>query len=101
MNGGGCLSIQEFATNNCFYTLDTSPEQCNHAHIHGQSPKKKTSQSTPYLRIFSFADNKTGVIGINIKFAAATPDDYQLIVYATFPKVAIIDKTQSCQVVDA
>ena len=63
--------------------------------------KKKTSQSTPYLRIFSFADNKTGVIGINIKFAAATPDDYQLIVYATFPKVAIIDKTQSCQLVDA
>ena len=63
--------------------------------------KKNLSQSTPYLRIFSFADNKTGVIGINIKFAAATPDDYQLIVYATFPKVAIIDKTQSCQLVDA
>ena len=35
MNGGGCLSIQEFYTNNCFYTLDLSPEQCNHAHIHG------------------------------------------------------------------
>ena len=63
--------------------------------------KKKTSQSTPYLKIFSFADNKTGVIGIDIKFAVETPDDYQLIAYATFPKVAIIDKTQSCQLVDA
>ena len=63
--------------------------------------KKKTSQSTPYLRIFSFADNKTGVIGIDIKFAAATPNDYQLLAYATFPKVAIIDKSQSCQLVDA
>ena len=64
--------------------------------------KKKTSQSTPYLRIFfSFADSKTGVIGIDIKFATATPNDYQLLAYATFPKVAIIDNSQSCQLVDA
>ena len=64
-------------------------------------PKKKTSQSTPYLRIFSFTDNKTGVVGIDIKFSAATTDDYQLLTYATFPKVAVIDNTGSCQLVDA
>ena len=63
--------------------------------------KKKTSQSTLYLRIFSFTDNKTGAIGIDIKFSATTADDYQLIAYATFPKVAVIDNTGSCQLVDA
>ena len=63
--------------------------------------KKKNSQSTPYLRIFSFTDNKTGVIGIDIKFDAATDVDYQLLAYATFPKVAVIDNTGGCQLVDA
>jgi hypothetical protein len=64
--------------------------------------KKKTSQSTLYLRIFfSFTDNKTGAIGIDIKFSSTTADDYQLIAYATFPKVAVIDNTGSCQLVDA
>ena len=101
MNTGLGLSVQEFATNNCFFTLDLSPEQCNHSHIHGQSPEKKKPRSTPYLRIFSFTDNKTGVIGIDIKFSTATTDDYQLLTYATFPKVAVIDNTGSCQLVDA
>ena len=41
------------------------------------------------------------VAGIDIKFSATTPDDYQLIAYATFPKVAVIDNTGSCQLVDA
>ena len=35
MNTGLGLSVEEFATNNCFFTLDLSPEQCNHSHIHG------------------------------------------------------------------
>lgn len=35
MNGGLGLTIQEFKENNCFFTLDLSPEQCNHSHIHG------------------------------------------------------------------
>ena len=69
--------------------------------IYTVSHQKKTSQSTLYLRIFSFTDNKTGAIGIDIKFSATTPDDYQLIAYATFPKVAVIDNTGSCQLVDA
>ena len=69
--------------------------------IYTVSHKKKLPKYTLLKNFFSFADNKTGVIGIDIKFAAETPDDYQLIAYATFPKVAIIDKTQSCQLVDA
>ena len=64
-------------------------------------PKKKNPRSTPYLRIFSFTDNKTGAIGIDIKFSTATTDDYQLLTYATFPKVAVIDNTGSCLLVDA
>ena len=64
-------------------------------------PKKKLPQSTPYLRIFSFTDNKTGAIGIDIKFEDATDVDYQLLAYATFPKVAVIDNTGGCQLVDA
>ena len=63
--------------------------------------RKNSPQSTPYLRIFSFTDNKTGVIGIDIKFDAATDVDYQLLAYATFPKVAVIDNTGGCQLVDA
>ena len=63
--------------------------------------KKNLPKYTLLKNFFSFADSKTGVIGIDIKFATATPNDYQLLAYATFPKVAIIDKTQSCQLVDA
>ena len=69
--------------------------------IYTVSHQKKTSQSTLYLRIFSFTDNKTGAIGIDIKFSATTADDYQLLAYATFPKVAVIDNTGGCQLVDA
>ena len=35
MNSGACLKVEEFYTNNCFWALDLSPEQCNHSHIHG------------------------------------------------------------------
>ena len=101
MNTGLGLSVQEFATNNCFFTLDLSPEQCNHSHIHGQSPKKNLPKYTLLKNFFHFTDNKTGVIGIDIKFSAPTEDDYQLLAYATFPKVAVIDNTGSCQLVDA
>ena len=69
--------------------------------IYTVSHPKKLPQSTPYLRIFSFTDNKTGAIGIDIKFSTATTDDYQLLTYATFPKVAVIDNTGSCLLVDA
>ena len=69
--------------------------------IYTVSHPKKKPRSTPYLRIFSFTDNKTGVIGIDIKFSTPTADDYQLLTYATFPKVAVIDNTGSCQLVDA
>jgi len=62
--------------------------------------KKKILQNTPYLRIFSFTDSKTGAIGIDIKFFEALQDDYQLLAYATFPKVAVIDNTGGCQIVD-
>ena len=64
-------------------------------------PKKKTSKYTLLKNFFSFTDNKTGVIGIDIKFSTPTADDYQLLTYATFPKVAVIDNTGSCQLVDA
>ena len=63
--------------------------------------KKKLPKYTLLKNFFSFADNKTGVIGIHIKFAQPLSDDYQLVAYATYPKVAVIDNTQNCQLVDA
>ena len=63
--------------------------------------KKNLPKYTLLKNFFSFTDNKTGAIGIDIKFSALTADDYQLIAYATFPKVAVIDNTGSCQLVDA
>jgi hypothetical protein len=63
--------------------------------------KKNLPKYTLLKNFFSFTDNKTGAIGIDIKFSATTADDYQLIAYATFPKVAVIDNTGSCQLVDA
>ena len=47
-----------------------------------------------------FLDSKTGSIGIDIKFDAALSDDYQLIAYATYPKVSVVDNTGSCQIFD-
>ena len=65
------------------------------------SHKKKQYQIYPYLRIFfSFTDSKTGVIGIDIKFDGATSEDYQLLAYAVYPKVALIDNTGDCTVVN-
>ena len=51
-------------------------------------------------KIFSFTDSKTGVIGIDIKFAEETDAPYQLLAYAVYPKVALIDNTGDCKVVD-
>ena len=63
--------------------------------------KKKHYEIYLYLRKkISFTDSKTGVIGIDIKFATATAEDYQLLAYAVYPKVALIDNTGDCQVVD-
>lgn len=47
-----------------------------------------------------FLDSKTGSVGIDIKFDSSLTDDYQLIAYATYPKVAVIDNTGSCQIFD-
>ena len=69
--------------------------------IYTVSHPKKFPPKYTLLKNFSFTDNKTGVIGINIKFEAALEDDYQLLAYATFPKVAVIDNTGGCQLVDA
>ena len=49
---------------------------------------------------FKFTDSRTGSIGIDISFKSALPKDYQLIAYATFPKVVMIDKAGDCQLVD-
>ena len=100
MNSGLGLTITEFAKNNCFFTLDLSPEQCNHSHLHGQSPKKNSLKYTLLKIFFSFIDSKTGVIGIDIKFAEALAEDFQLLAYATYPKAAVIDNTGACQLVD-
>ena len=48
----------------------------------------------------SFTDSDTGAIGIDIKFSKELAGDYQLLAYATYPKVAVIDNTGSCQLVD-
>ena len=40
------------------------------------------------------------MIGIDIKFDGATDQDYQLLAYAVFPKVALIDNKGDCQIVD-
>ena len=50
---------------------------------------------------FSFTDSNTGAIGIDIKFAGELAGDYQLLAYATYPKVAVIDNTGNCQLVDS
>ena len=65
-----------------------------------QKSRNAGTSCIPYLRIFSFIDSKTGVIGIDIKFAEALGEDFQLLAYATYPKAAIIDNTGACQVVD-
>ena len=52
------------------------------------------------MKFFSFTDSKTGVIGIDIKFAEETDAPYQLLAYAVYPKVALIDNTGDCKVVD-
>ena len=65
------------------------------------SHEKKHYEIYLYLRKkISFTDSKTGVIGIDIKFAKPTAEDYQLLAYAVYPKVALIDNTGDCQVVD-
>ena len=67
------------------------------------SPEKKKNhyQIYPYLRsFFSFTESKTGVIGIDITFAAATLKDYQLLAYAVYPKVALVDSSGDCKLVD-
>ena len=40
------------------------------------------------------------MIGIDIKFAEALAEDFQLLAYATYPKAAVIDSTGDCQLVD-
>jgi hypothetical protein len=40
------------------------------------------------------------VIGIDITFAEATLKDYQLLAYAVYPKVALIDGSGDCKLVD-
>ena len=49
---------------------------------------------------FSFSVNKTGVIGIDIKFAEETGAPYQLLTYAVYPKVALIENTGDCKLID-
>ena len=49
---------------------------------------------------FLFTVNKTGVIGIDIKFAEETGTPYQLLAYAVYPKVALIDNTGDCKLID-
>ena len=49
---------------------------------------------------FLFTVNKTGVIGIDIKFAEETGAPYQLLAYAVYPKVALIENTGDCKLID-
>ena len=37
LNSGIGIDIKDFATNNCFFVLDLTPEQCNNTHLHGES----------------------------------------------------------------
>ena len=64
--------------------------------------KKKSLSNIPLLKkfFFSFTESKTGVIGIDITFAEATLKDYQLLAYAVYPKVALIDGSGDCKLVD-
>ena len=65
------------------------------------SPEKKIMNYTLLKKyFFSFTDSKSGVIGIDIKFAEETDAPYQLLAYAVYPKVALIDNTGDCKVVD-
>ena len=65
-------------------------------------PKKEPPKiHLTYDIFFSFTDSNTGAIGIDIKFAKELAGDYQLLAYATYPKVAVIDNTGNCQLVDS
>ena len=79
LNTGVGIGIKDFATNCCFWVLDTTPEQCNNAHMH---------------------IGLSGNIGVEIGFAAETDAAFQMLGYGVYPVQAIIDKTGNCKVVD-
>ena len=52
------------------------------------------------MRQFIVTVDKTGVIGIHITFQQEAPAPYQLLAYAVYPKIALIDSAGDCKVVD-
>ena len=103
LNSGIGIDIQDFATNNLFFCLDLNPEQCNNSHLHSKSNQNFLHQYSTILDIYIYfiiTADKTGVIGIHITFNAATTAPFQLIAYAVYPKLALIDAAGDCKVVD-
>ena len=49
---------------------------------------------------FNITADKTGVVGIHITFEGPTLVPYQLLAYAVYPKLALIDSAGECKIVD-
>ena len=70
--------------------------------IHGVRQKWQTDLTfllVSFIKVqpLGHAISLFGVIGIDIKFAEETGTPYQLLAYAVYPKVALIDNTGDCK----
>ena len=60
-------------------------------------------QNCVYIQLSLFVTvnkPKTGSIGIDITFGTATDAAYQMLTYCIYPKVALIDLTGNCTLID-
>ena len=79
LNSGIWINLMDYKTNNCFFVLDLSSDQCNNAHTH---------------------ITHTGTIGLDIIFERDTAEAFQTIEYGVFHTAMVIDNDRSCQIVD-
>ena len=80
--------------------LDLNPEQCNNTHLHGNYICSKKFLKPILTKFFIITVDKSGVIGIHITFQTAIVAPYQLLAYAVYPKIALIDSAGDCKLID-
>jgi hypothetical protein len=67
------ITMEEFASNSCFFAFDLSPDQCNGYYKHGL---------------------ETGNIDIQVGFKAALAKNHTLMLYASYDEQVLIDKNR-------
>lgn len=72
------ITMQEFASNSCFFCYDMSPDQCNGYYKHGL---------------------ETGTIDIHIGFSNALTKNHTLLFFASYDEQILIDKNRAITVV--